>query len=189
MIIEVFLMECLCHYFFVAIQVLSNSFVIKQQFQGLVSSSATCRNPAKLTCDPRSHALVTSGRPGHLQFYDIHKDEQLFTVGLYSSRRQNINEIWCDVSNWMYFLAGHCAAKLRDIIQQGCSSDAHGGRARDLRCEWWLAGHSWAKRRRRNITRDAHASVHVQQRTTKVNNPYIRIYSFNSVFPYSCFIL
>jgi NET1-associated nuclear protein 1 (U3 small nucleolar RNA-associated protein 17) len=36
--------------------------------------------PVGLLCDPRSGALVTNGRPGHLQFYCMSTDTQLYNV-------------------------------------------------------------------------------------------------------------
>lgn len=36
--------------------------------------------PAGLLVDPRTDALVLNGRPGHLQFYSLESDKQLFSV-------------------------------------------------------------------------------------------------------------
>lgn len=38
--------------------------------------------PAGLLYDPRTSSIVTNGRPGHLQFYKIHEDKQLFSLDI-----------------------------------------------------------------------------------------------------------
>ena len=65
-----------------AIQVMSNTFVVKQQIQGLTAPFAADqrRVTSGLNFDPRTRSLVSNGRPGHLQFYDVHSDTQLFNV-------------------------------------------------------------------------------------------------------------
>ena len=65
-----------------AIQVMSNTFVVKQQIQGLTAPFAADQRRATsgLNFDPRTRSLVSNGRPGHLQFYDVHNDTQLFNV-------------------------------------------------------------------------------------------------------------
>uniref|UniRef100_T1JFS5 WD repeat-containing protein 75 second beta-propeller domain-containing protein n=1 Tax=Strigamia maritima TaxID=126957 RepID=T1JFS5_STRMM len=42
--------------------------------------------PAGLAVDPRSGALVTNGKPGHVQFYSLREDKQLFNLDI---TRQN----------------------------------------------------------------------------------------------------
>ena len=33
-----------------------------------------------MTIDPRTSALVMKGKPGHIQFYSMHTDKQLYNV-------------------------------------------------------------------------------------------------------------
>ncbi|XP_040213066.1 WD repeat-containing protein 75 [Rana temporaria] len=47
--------------------------------QGLVKATDV---KTGLICDPRSKALVLNGKPGHLQFYSLHDDKQLFNLDI-----------------------------------------------------------------------------------------------------------
>ena len=69
---------------FPAIQVMSSTFRIIQHYQGLTRGHLDKHNLLRtdLMLDPRSKALVLNGRPGHLQFYNIHTDMQLFNVSI-----------------------------------------------------------------------------------------------------------
>ncbi|XP_048245005.1 WD repeat-containing protein 75-like [Haliotis rufescens] len=64
------------------IHLLRNTLDICQIYQGLTKTSFSHGNPVGLLCDPRSRALVTNGRPGHLQFYCLHNDRQLFNLDI-----------------------------------------------------------------------------------------------------------
>ena len=69
--------------FISVIQVITNSFKVVQIITGLTRRYLKQENSYFLTgllLDPRSHALVTNGRPGHLQFYSLHSDKQLYNV-------------------------------------------------------------------------------------------------------------
>ena len=78
----------LCSFFFVflAIQLIGSNFKVLQHYQGLtmayLGQQLKRLIPVGLQLDPKKQALVTNGRPGHLQFYSLQKDKQLFNVGL-----------------------------------------------------------------------------------------------------------
>ena len=61
------------------VKVVSSSFSIQQVFQGLTRSDSGVV-PTGLKCDPKTQALVLNGKRGHVQFYDVHEDKQLFNV-------------------------------------------------------------------------------------------------------------
>ncbi|OWF35767.1 WD repeat-containing protein 75-like [Mizuhopecten yessoensis] len=69
-----------------AIQLLTSNFLLTQVYQGLtktnLSAKQTCLYPAGLNFDPRSKALVLNGKPGHLQFYSVHSDKQLYNLDI-----------------------------------------------------------------------------------------------------------
>lgn len=81
---------CVC---FTAIQLVNSQLRLLQSVQGLTrglwQSGPGSRSPAVrhmhtgLVYEPRTRALVLNGAPGHVQFYDLHKDEQLFTVRVF----------------------------------------------------------------------------------------------------------
>ncbi|XP_052259102.1 WD repeat-containing protein 75-like isoform X2 [Dreissena polymorpha] len=68
------------------IQVISSTFTIKQVYQGLTRTHNLhgphhpC--PTGLLCDPRSGALVLNGKHGHLQFYSVHADRQMYNLDI-----------------------------------------------------------------------------------------------------------
>ncbi|XP_046550835.1 LOW QUALITY PROTEIN: WD repeat-containing protein 75-like [Haliotis rubra] len=64
------------------IHLIRNTLDICQIYQGLTKTSFSHGNPVGLLCDPRSRAVVTNGRPGHLQFYCVHSDRQLFNLDI-----------------------------------------------------------------------------------------------------------
>ena len=77
-----------------AIRVISNNFTVRQIFQGLVRAfSAKKHAPyslAPFVFDPRTRSLVCNGLPGHIQFYSVDTDKQLFSVSVRTAL-----EIWC----------------------------------------------------------------------------------------------
>ncbi|XP_076471971.1 WD repeat-containing protein 75-like [Babylonia areolata] len=68
------------------LQLITSSLSIVHAMRGLarahLGSSATRPTPVGLLVDPRSRALVTNGRPGHLQFYNIEADCQLYNLDI-----------------------------------------------------------------------------------------------------------
>nr|XP_002741255.2 PREDICTED: WD repeat-containing protein 75-like [Saccoglossus kowalevskii] len=68
-----------------AIQVLSNGKII-QTFQGLTREYLPQHGndviPTGVVLDPRSHCVVLNGKPGHLQFYDMHTDKLLYNLDI-----------------------------------------------------------------------------------------------------------
>lgn len=68
------------------IQLINNNFELKQVYQGLTcghhETQKTHPVPAGLHYDPRSKALVTNGKIGHLQFYSLANDKHLYNVSL-----------------------------------------------------------------------------------------------------------
>ncbi len=66
------------------IRVIGNNFNLVQTYQGLtrcmMNQTVNAAVPAGLLLDPRTHALVMNGLPGHLQFYSLHNDTQLYNV-------------------------------------------------------------------------------------------------------------
>ncbi|KAL4222402.1 WD repeat-containing protein 75 [Mactra antiquata] len=73
------------------IQLVTCTFAIQNVYQGLTRviqrDTSTGSFPAGMTCDPRSKALVLNGKPGHIQFYSVHEDKQLYNLDIVS---QNI---------------------------------------------------------------------------------------------------
>jgi len=68
------------------IQVITSNFYIQQVYQGLTRAhhrnTDTDPFPTGLLHDPRSGALVMNGKPGHIQFYSVHEDRQLYNVSI-----------------------------------------------------------------------------------------------------------
>ncbi|XP_069110726.1 WD repeat-containing protein 75-like isoform X1 [Argopecten irradians] len=67
------------------IHLLSSNFSVVQVFQGLTKTNLIDKQngyPAGLNFDPRSKALVLNGKPGHLQFYSVHSDKQLYNLDI-----------------------------------------------------------------------------------------------------------
>ena len=66
---------------------ITSNFKVVQIFQGLTRGHLEHNKkygiPSGLLLDPRTKALVLNGRPGHLQFYSMHNDKQLFNVRIY----------------------------------------------------------------------------------------------------------
>ncbi|XP_074659622.1 WD repeat-containing protein 75-like [Tubulanus polymorphus] len=68
------------------IKIITNLMTIKQVVQGLTIGHAGTikRNPlpAGLHIDPRTKALVSNGKLGHLQFYNLQNDKQLYNLDI-----------------------------------------------------------------------------------------------------------
>ena len=68
------------------IQIVTSNLSVTQCYQGLTQGHSRSSGkpapcvPAGLHFDPRSSALITNGKPGHLQFYSVQKDKQLYNV-------------------------------------------------------------------------------------------------------------
>ena len=80
---------------FSGIQVISSNFKVLQVFQGLTRSASDSKDsgntiPTGLLLDPRTKSLVLNGRPGHLQFYSLEDDKQLYNVSLVRGLRNTI---------------------------------------------------------------------------------------------------
>ena len=71
-------------FFISVILLVSSNFDIQNVYQGLtrghLGSETLNPFPAGMTYDPRSEALVLNGKPGHIQFYSVHEDKQLYNV-------------------------------------------------------------------------------------------------------------
>ncbi|ESO84533.1 hypothetical protein LOTGIDRAFT_236208 [Lottia gigantea] len=68
-----------------AIRLISNTYSPVCFYQGLTRghmSQVKPRSSTGLLFDPLSKALVTNGRVGHLQFYNVHTDIQLFNLDI-----------------------------------------------------------------------------------------------------------
>ena len=69
---------------FTGIQVISSNFQLAQAYQGLTQAHVDLTDTAGIIAglhfEPRTGAIVTNGKPGYLQFYDVTKDKQLFNV-------------------------------------------------------------------------------------------------------------
>ncbi|CAN7996888.1 unnamed protein product [Ixodes hexagonus] len=62
------------------LQLVSSQLRVERIVQGLARNPSQCRPCLSLLHDPRSGALVLGGRPGHLQFYQLQHDKQLFSL-------------------------------------------------------------------------------------------------------------
>ena len=71
---------------------------MRQIFQGLVRAfSAKKHAPTSLApfvFDPRTRALVCNGLPGHVQFYSVDTDKQLFSVSV------SVSTVWSGLELW-----------------------------------------------------------------------------------------
>lgn len=70
-----------------AVQIISAQNQVVQIIQGfalghLHGVEGNIVAPTGLLYDPRTSSIVTNGRPGHLQFYKIHEDKQLFNLDI-----------------------------------------------------------------------------------------------------------
>ena len=69
------------------VNLISNTFKLLQVYQGLTVGHLVAQktNPAPcgMVYDPRTKCLVTNGKPGHLQFYNVETDKQLYNVSYY----------------------------------------------------------------------------------------------------------
>ena len=63
----------------------NSSNKVLQIYQGLTRTrlSAQCLMPAGMVIDPRTTSLVMNGKPGHIQFYSLHNDKQLYNVSVF----------------------------------------------------------------------------------------------------------
>uniref|UniRef100_A0A8C7FZ07 WD repeat domain 75 n=1 Tax=Oncorhynchus kisutch TaxID=8019 RepID=A0A8C7FZ07_ONCKI len=59
------------------ITIIQSCVKVSAVIQGLVKGDGVWTN---LIIDPRSKALVLNGKPGHLQFYSLHRDKQLYNL-------------------------------------------------------------------------------------------------------------
>ncbi|XP_078621982.1 WD repeat-containing protein 75-like [Branchiostoma floridae x Branchiostoma japonicum] len=70
------------------VQIVTRSNKVVQVFQGLtrvhIPQLVRSPNPVPtgLLMDPRSHTLVLNGRPGHLQWYNLHTDRHLYNLDI-----------------------------------------------------------------------------------------------------------
>ncbi|KAM9448034.1 WD repeat-containing protein 75-like isoform 1-T1 [Salvelinus alpinus] len=61
------------------ITIIQSCVKVSAIIQGLVKGDGVWTN---LIIDPRSKALVLNGKPGHLQFYSLHRDKQLYNLDI-----------------------------------------------------------------------------------------------------------
>uniref|UniRef100_A0A674BY57 WD repeat domain 75 n=1 Tax=Salmo trutta TaxID=8032 RepID=A0A674BY57_SALTR len=61
------------------ITIIQSCVKVSAVIQGLVKGDGVWTN---LIIDPRSKALVLNGKPGHLQFYSLHRDKQLYNLDI-----------------------------------------------------------------------------------------------------------
>ncbi|XP_048834341.1 WD repeat-containing protein 75 [Brienomyrus brachyistius] len=59
--------------------VIQSNLKVSAIIQGLVKGDAV---RTELLIDPRTKALVLNGKPGHLQFYSLHRDKQLYNLDI-----------------------------------------------------------------------------------------------------------
>lgn len=68
------------------VNLISNTFELLNVIDGLslchLQSQVLVRRSVRLLYDPRTKALVTNGRVGHLQFYSIEADKQLYNLDI-----------------------------------------------------------------------------------------------------------
>ncbi|XP_041366486.1 WD repeat-containing protein 75-like [Gigantopelta aegis] len=68
------------------IHIISSNFSLRHVIQGLTHGHLDRRLdepiPVGLLRDPQSNALVTNGLPGHLQFFALHTDSQLYNLDI-----------------------------------------------------------------------------------------------------------
>ena len=70
-----------------SIKIISSNFQVIQIFEGLTRAHFDPNKtkeaiPTGLLLDPRTNALVLNGKPGHLQFYSMHNDKQLYNLDI-----------------------------------------------------------------------------------------------------------
>ncbi|KAL5006753.1 hypothetical protein ScPMuIL_015559 [Solemya velum] len=68
------------------IHIISNAFKLLHIYGGLTVANWTAdqgqKIPVGLMCDPRTKAVVLNGKPGHLQFFSVQTDRQLFNLDI-----------------------------------------------------------------------------------------------------------
>ncbi|XP_053374585.1 WD repeat-containing protein 75-like [Mercenaria mercenaria] len=68
------------------IQIVSSNFDIEMVYQGLTRGHHETRTrdpfPIGMAYDPKSQTLVLNGKPGHIQFYSVHEDKQLYNLDI-----------------------------------------------------------------------------------------------------------
>uniref|UniRef100_A0A4W5RPH0 WD repeat domain 75 n=1 Tax=Hucho hucho TaxID=62062 RepID=A0A4W5RPH0_9TELE len=69
------------------ITIIQSCVKVSAIIQGLVKGDGVWTD---LIIDPRSKALVLNGKPGHLQFYSLHRDKQLYNLDIV--QQEYINE-------------------------------------------------------------------------------------------------
>ncbi|KAK3085404.1 hypothetical protein FSP39_002835 [Pinctada imbricata] len=78
-------MYATCHHDNV-VNLISNKFKLLQVYQGLTVGHLVHQKriptPCGLLHDPRTKAMVTNGKPGHLQFYLVDSDKQLYNLDI-----------------------------------------------------------------------------------------------------------
>ncbi|NXY83150.1 WDR75 protein, partial [Alcedo cyanopectus] len=70
------------------ISIINSNLRFSKSIQGLIKSK--CSVKTGLVVDPRTKALVLNGEPGHLQFYCLQNDQQLFSLDIV--QRQYIHQ-------------------------------------------------------------------------------------------------
>ncbi|KAJ8384109.1 hypothetical protein AAFF_G00209000 [Aldrovandia affinis] len=76
------------------ITVISSSLKVSAVIQGLVKGEEV---KTGLLIDPRSRALVLNGKPGHLQFYSLRQDRQLYNLDIV--QQEYIHQVGLDQSD------------------------------------------------------------------------------------------
>ncbi|CAC5376728.1 NAN1 [Mytilus coruscus] len=106
------------------IKLITNKFDVKQVYQGLTCAHLSVQKkhpvPAGLHYDPRSKALVTNGKIGHLQFYSVTNDKHLYDVILYL--QQGANSHGVQVILYLQQGANSHGVQVIIYLQQGANS-------------------------------------------------------------------
>ncbi|KAJ8313937.1 hypothetical protein KUTeg_008498 [Tegillarca granosa] len=122
-----------------AIRIISSNFKLLQVYQGLTKCHRYGKSEVKvhtgMLCDPRTKALVMNGQPGHLQFYSVHTDRQLYNLDIVQQNYISPNNLNCppqitEVTNAAFDNRGEWLATFEHLDDEVMSPE--------LRLKFWL---------------------------------------------------
>ncbi|XP_028250286.1 WD repeat-containing protein 75 isoform X2 [Parambassis ranga] len=99
------------------ISIIQSCVKVSAVIQGLVKGESV---KTDLIVDPRSKALVLNGKPGHLQFYSLHRDKLLYNLDIV--QQEYIHELGLDqfeVVKAAFDASGSCLATVEERQQKG----------------------------------------------------------------------
>ncbi|KAG8432786.1 hypothetical protein GDO86_017142 [Hymenochirus boettgeri] len=104
------------------ISIIDASLKVSGIIQGLIKGTMV---KTGLIVDPRSNALVLNGKPGHLQFYSLHKDRHLYNLDIVQQEFINQSGLqYVDLTKASFSTTGSWLATVEEL-QGGRDSEDH----------------------------------------------------------------